>query len=241
VIAAWAVALIAVAAALGLAHRRACEREVAVRTAHELRGPLQALALGLAIECRHGAQTQRWRGIELELTRARLALEDLAEGRSPTGKPPVLERVDARVLLQDAADAAQSRGAPITIEWEGEAAAVWCARVRIAQALGNLIANAIEHGGGPVALRGRVSAGTVRFEVSDQGPGLPAPVAVLTRSARRGKGTRGRGLAIAIEVAASHGGRLAAAPSARGARLVLELPGANRSQALYPRGCPTVR
>ena len=38
----------------------------------------------------------------------------------------------------------------------------------------------------------------------------------------------GRGLAIAAAVAEAHGGRLAAAPSERGARLVLELPAARR-------------
>ncbi len=63
-----------------------------------------------------------------------------------------------------------------------------------------------------------------RVEVIDTGPGLPATVAELTRGAQRGRGRRGRGLAIAAAVAAGHGGRLSAAPSEQGARLVLELP-----------------
>jgi signal transduction histidine kinase len=66
--------------------------------------------------------------------------------------------------------------------------------------------------------------GRARIEVVDTGPGLPAPVEELTRRRRAGRGARGRGLAIAAAVAASHGGRLAAEPSRRGARLVLELP-----------------
>jgi signal transduction histidine kinase len=94
-------------------------------------------------------------------------------------------------------------------------------RVRLAQACGNLLKNAIEHGGGKVLLRARASRHTVRIEVLDEGPGLPAPVNELTRRAR---GPRGHGLAHASDVAARHGGRLAAAPSERGARLVLELP-----------------
>jgi signal transduction histidine kinase len=49
-------------------------------------------------------------------------------------------------------------------------------------------------------------------------------VAELARRPHRGHGLRGRGLAIATEIAARHGGRLTAAPSRRGARLVLELP-----------------
>jgi signal transduction histidine kinase len=97
-------------------------------------------------------------------------------------------------------------------------------RLRLAQAVGNLLANAIEHGEGDVLLRARASAHTVRVEVLDGGPGLPAPVAELVRHPPAGRSARGRGLAIAADVAARHGGRLAAAPSEHGARLVLELP-----------------
>jgi signal transduction histidine kinase len=66
----------------------------------------------------------------------------------------------------------------------------------------------------------------VRIEVIDGGPGLPATVAELARRPRGGRGSRGRGLAIAAAIARRHGGRLAAAPSERGARLVLDLPAA---------------
>jgi len=64
----------------------------------------------------------------------------------------------------------------------------------------------------------------VRIEVRDDGPGLPAPVADLARRPRAGRGERGRGLAIAADIAARHGGRLSAAPSPHGACLALELP-----------------
>ena len=71
------------------------------------------------------------------------------------------------------------------------------------------------------------------LEVGDEGPGLSLPVDQLMRSARGGRGARGRGLAIVSEIAASHGGRLAAAPSARGARLALELPVARASHSAH--------
>ena len=116
--------------------------------------------------------------------------------------------------------------------WSGPPACVIGDRVRLAQATGNLIANAIEHGGGTVEVRGRADAGVVRVEVTDRGQGLPAPVAVLARRASRDGGRRGHGLAIAATIAAGHGGRLAAAPSERGARLVLELPLAARRQVV---------
>ena len=98
--------------------------------------------------------------------------------------------------------------------------------MRLAQATRNLIGNAIEHGGGDISVRGRGDGATLRIEVTDSGRGLPAPVAELVRRPRAGRGTRGRGLAIAAAIAERHGGRIAAAPSDRGARLVLELPAA---------------
>jgi signal transduction histidine kinase len=64
----------------------------------------------------------------------------------------------------------------------------------------------------------------VAVEVSDDGPGLPASLAALTARARKGRGSRGRGLAIASEIAARHGGCVATAPASCGARVVLELP-----------------
>ena len=99
-------------------------------------------------------------------------------------------------------------------------------RLRLAQACGNLVANAIEHGGGAVHVRARTTAGGARVEVTDTGPGLPAPVPELVSAARGRRSRRGHGLALAAGIAERHGGRLASAPSPRGARLVLELPSA---------------
>jgi signal transduction histidine kinase len=114
----------------------------------------------------------------------------------------------------------------LQMQWSDPPVRVWGDRLRLAQATRNLIANAIEHGGGTVEVRGRRAGDAVRIEVIDRGPGLPAPVAELVRLARGGRGRRGRGLAITTAIAADHGGRLAAAPSDHGARLVLELPAA---------------
>ena len=98
-------------------------------------------------------------------------------------------------------------------------------RIRLAQAFGNLLANAIEHGGGHVELRAQLDARRVRVEVRDQGPGLPMTVGALAaRGGRRARGRRGHGLAIASEIVTRHGGRVAAGPASRGARVSVELP-----------------
>jgi signal transduction histidine kinase len=103
--------------------------------------------------------------------------------------------------------------------------------LRIAQACANLVGNAAEHGGGIVQVRVRAAGGRVRIEVTDDGPGLPASVAALTASARARHGRRGHGLAIAAAIAEHHGGRLHAASSQGGARLMLDIPAAHHPPA----------
>jgi len=204
--------------------------ESVARACHELRGPLTAARLGLQLGASTGElSAARLRAIDLELGRAALALDDLdtaGRRRLPTWRTP--EPVDMSELVSDSVEAlrpaATTRGVELRISWAGASPAVWGDRLRLAQATGNLIANAIEHGGGVVSVRGWGEPGRVRIEVIDAGPGLPAPVAELARRPHGGRGARGRGLAIATGIVTGHGGWLAAAPCARGARLVVELP-----------------
>jgi signal transduction histidine kinase len=145
--------------------------------------------------------------------------------------------VDVGALLDDGAEAwaplATAFGSSLSVEPLRGRALVRADPLRLAQACGNLVANALEHGGSPVRVRGRVVAGRVRIEVSDAGPGLPEPVSGLI--ARRGRGApRGRGLTIAARIARDHGGRLSSAPSSRGACLVIELPSADAAPAIEP-------
>lgn len=226
-------------------HReRATRLEMLARVSHELRGPITAARLGLQLGARVGElSSARLRAIDLELGRAGLALDDLtalgddpahagALGDDPAHAGGSSQVVDVGELLSDSVEAwraaAAVRGVQIAYSWSGVSAVVCGDRFRLAQATGNLLANAIEHGRGEVAVRGRTHGSSIRVEVTDGGPGLPAPVAELTARPRAGRGSRGRGLAIAASIAEAHGGRLAAAPSERGARLVLELPAPRR-------------
>src|SRR3954454_8072904 len=227
---AWAVAAAACGAA-ALAWRELRRgRELVARACHELRGPLTAAHLALHAGHRHADPTAgaRLAAIELELRRAGLALDDLAAARAVRRARDRDEVVDVGALIADQAAAwaaiAPVFGCELRVAPPAPDALVRGDRVRLAQAVGNLLANALEHGSGTVEVGARSIAGRVRIEISDEGAGLPAPVAELARRPRAGRGRRGRGLAIASDIVARHGGRLGSAPTARGARLAIELP-----------------
>ena len=224
-VAGWlvAVALLAVAAHLQWRARR--RAELVARACHELRGPLTAAGLALHAAGRRGeASSRRVAAVDLQLRRAELALTDLS--LAPAGAR-ARDRVQAlsveSVLEAEAAswrEVAWAHGCELVLAPAPAGVIVRADARRLSQATGNLIANALEHGAGTVRLGARLDAGRVRIEVSDDGPGLSAPIPALSRP----RGSRGRGLAIVGEIARRAGGALHAAPSARGARVVIELP-----------------
>jgi signal transduction histidine kinase len=220
VLPAWVLAATAAGLALfyrGELHRR---RELVARACHELRGPLMAAQLAL--------HAGAWRGIDLELRRAGAALDDLAAAPSGARAADRDEPVDIGDLIARQGRTwravAPAFGCELDVVAPGPRTVVRGDGVRLAQAVGNLVANAFEHGTGRVELTGRRQGDRIRIEIADEGPGLPAPVGQLTRRPRAGRGCRGRGLAITADIVDRHGGRLVAAPSARGARLAIELP-----------------
>lgn len=221
-----------VAGLLALLTQRRLEagRAGVARACHELRNPITAARLGLECCAQAGElSADAVRAIELELGRASLALDDLVAPSGDGCAPRALERVDVAGLVADSTNAwqasARRRGVDLVARWTGPPAEVLGDKLRLAQATGNLIANAIEHGDGPVEVWGAADGAVVRIEITDAGPGLAAPISQLVRRPSPGA-RRGHGLSIASDVARAHGGRLAAAPSDRGARLVVELPAA---------------
>jgi signal transduction histidine kinase len=253
-LAGWLLAAASLAAAAIVGTRLARHSEAVAWACHELRGPLTCVRLGieLGVRVRQLPHT-RLRAIELELGRAALALDDLSAARHGRRRATSslwpaathLGPVDVAELAGDSVEAwraaATARGGRLRLVRPRHPLLVDGERLRLAQAIGNLIANAIEHGGAVVEVILRSDRGLVRVEVVDEGPGLRAPIEQLGRRRgrrwrRRGRLEHGHGLAIASAVATAHGGRLAAQPRDRGARLVLELPGAEERRRRVNRG-----
>jgi signal transduction histidine kinase len=230
----WLVA----AAMLVLVLRLRARLELVARAEHELRGPLTAFSLALDA-ARGTAAGRRLRVVlEAELARARAGLADLAAARVGRRAAPVVERVRVDSLLRSSAAAWEGRGRRVSVRSDAGLAVVAGDRGRLAQALGNVISNAVEHGVGDVTAVATRSADRVRIEVTNAtaaatGAGRRLEVvpesADSDRGADRGRGLgiaadRGRGLEIAADAAADLGGSLSSAVGPRRARTVIDLP-----------------
>ena len=89
---------------------------------------------------------------------------------------------------------------------------------RIRQVLSNLVDNAIKHSppGASIEIRARVVDSSLRYEVQDHGPGIPAamqallfrPFTQLDMSASRPASGLGLGLSICREIVRAHGGTI---------------------------------
>jgi signal transduction histidine kinase len=225
----WLLGVMGIGTAAIIRMRFGRHAEAVARACHEVRGPLTAVRLGLELAGRvRPLSESRLRALELELGRATVALDDLSTAQAQRTATR-FESLDMAELVANSVEAwravAVAQGTAISLASSPRPVPVAGDRLRLAQAVGNLLANAIEHGGGAVEVRLRPMVGMVGVEVTDGGPGLPAPIEQLVRrSRRRGHAERGHGLRVAGAVAAAHGGRLAAAPSEHGARILLELP-----------------
>jgi signal transduction histidine kinase len=216
-----ALPLLAAGATLAFASLRAGRRRSALNQAvHELRRPLQVLALSGRPE--HAA-TVRLAAAALE----RLDREingGLAAG-ARTGVQvhdlvaASVRRWQARARLSETSLSLREAARVSTIE--GDPAA-------LGQALDNLVVNAIEHGGSRVVVETRSTRSWLRISVLDSGrdgwaaPRAGSPAETIARLT--GRRRRGHGLNVVRGVVADHAGRFWLRTRPQGSAAVIELP-----------------
>jgi signal transduction histidine kinase len=150
-----------------------------------------------------------------------LAEDLLVIARSDQGKLPVrLAPVEVEDVLADVKERFAIRSRETKRELVAEPTGdlrVTADPIRLRQALGNLVDNALRYGKGTVRLSARTSDGRVELHVRDEGQGFPPDFisAAFERFSRadggRGRGGTGLGLAIVQAIAMAHQGEAVAA------------------------------
>jgi signal transduction histidine kinase len=245
---AWAASFNEMAQALeakigALQDARDRERRFTSDVSHELRTPLTAIVNEASVlrdhlermpeDARRPAQM-----LVHDVARLRRLVEDLMEiSRLDAGGAALrIEQVDVGAL---AAAVIRSRG------WDGrvvltvDALVLETDRRRLERILGNLIGNALEHGGHQVGVRAARVAGEALIEVADRGEGIrPEDLPHLFDRFYKADPSRsspgsGLGLAIALENARLLGGDIQVwSEVGRGTRFTVRLPVTQR----LPRG-----
>jgi signal transduction histidine kinase len=216
----------------GITVLREGRRRTALNEAvHELRRPLQAIALSTpAADGRAGA-------IESSLRLAAAAVDRL--DREINGGPapgridiaPVRQLVDSAVQRGRVRASLEGRG--LRLGWEAGDAGSFGDAVELAQALDNLISNGLDHGSGDVAVEVKRVGGSIRIAVlNDERVGSAArPWSLRGLLAKiAGRRRHGHGLRVARRVAADHGGRFRFRRHAGRCEAALELPLAGGSR-----------
>ena len=217
------------------------ERGFVADAGHELRTPLALLRTELELALRHADSAEELRDAvrrsSIEVDRlAQLAEDLLLMAQSNAGRLALrLERLETSDLLVSTASRfewrAQETGRAVTVA-PGPEAVLQGDRIRLEQALGNLIDNALRHGEGDVGLTAAETDATVELHVTDAGPGLPPEFVERAferfsrpDAARGPSGGAGLGLAIVRMIAEAHGGTAHVAnPAGGGADVWVALP-----------------
>ena len=197
------------------------ERDFVADAGHELRTPLALLRTELELALRHGESSDELRAAvrtsSEEVDRlAQLAEDLLLIARTDHGRLALrLETLDASELLGSVARRfewrsqeagrrlAPSGASPVSVVGD---------RIRLEQALGNLVENALRHGDGDVRLSASTTDGLVELHVTDEGGGfapefLDRAFERFTRlDNARARGGAGLGLSIVRVIAEAHGG-----------------------------------
>jgi two-component system, OmpR family, sensor kinase len=223
----------------------AAQRAFVADASHELRTPLTVIRGQLEVLAAQphpsAAEVRRVEAlVQAEIARVTRLVDDLLL-LARAEQPQFLrtEPIDVRDFVQQLWQAVGLLGAQRRFELGSVPAGTLRADPdRLAQALRNLLTNAIAHTASPSGLVRldveRSAPSRLRFVVQDDGPGIPSDERERifdrfhrTDTARdRASGGAGLGLAIVHAIALAHGGHVSAGVAAAGgARLELELPG----------------
>ena len=208
------------AATAFLSMRARIERQIEQRTmmlsgvSHDLRTPLTRLKLSMSlIEASDETAMIQQDLLEME----DILDEFLAFARGDSEEQD--ERVSPRALAEALIKKSNYAGRNVTLTFEGATdadATVKMRRSAVHRAISNLLSNALKYGN-KVNLNLYTGEGFVEFVVEDDGPGISEdqretaikPFARLEAARNQDKGAGvGLGLAIAADIALSHGGNL---------------------------------
>jgi signal transduction histidine kinase len=215
------------------------ERRFVADASHELRSPLALLKTELELALRRPRSADELRaaiGSAAEETdRLALLAEDLLlMARSDEDALGLqIEPVDVGALAYATADRVAARASSehrrVAVD-VAPGTEVQADRLRLEQALRNLVENALGHGEGTVTIAARTVGAATELHVVDEGGGFPPDVATraFERFSKgdhaRARGGSGLGLAIVEAVAEAHGGAAGIAGNGKGADVWISLP-----------------
>ncbi|MDP2275043.1 MAG: GAF domain-containing protein [Archangium sp.] len=215
---------------------------------HDLRNPLNAIALNLSLltrpfgDERDGIDRRSGRSqlesIKRSVQRVGRMVEDLlAASTIQAGHFSVRacpESLDVLVgdLVQTLAPMATEQGTTLVTDFPPDLPAVMCDRDRVLQVFGNLCGNAmhVTPRGGSIRVTAMRDGAFICFRVSDTGPGIPAAqlASVFDRYWQAAPGSSsgaGLGLFIVKGIIEAHGGKVwADSPANEGASFFFTLP-----------------
>lgn len=229
--------------AAALEERIARERRFVGDVSHELRTPLTTLRASADYLLERADELPEAHGRAVELLSAdldylRRLVDDLLDiSRLQSGPINLsLERLNVGDLAREVvARRSRSADGDVRVEVEGTGDLTTLAdKRRLERVVGNLIDNALTHGGLPITVRVGSANGTISLAVEDHGPGIEDQdlsrifdrfyKADPSRPRLDGRGS-GLGLAIAQENARLHGGEIEVESSpGAGATFVFRLP-----------------